>query len=53
MAYKPTNWNTGDVITALKLNHIELELSNNHIEVITKAEYDRLTDKTGLYLIQG
>ena len=28
MAYKPTNWNTGDVITSHKLNNIETGLSN-------------------------
>lgn len=38
MAYEPTNWKTGDVITAEKLNKIETELASKFF--IVGATYD-------------
>ena len=38
MAYTPTNWQTGDVVTAEKMNHIEDGIKNNSIFAITVNE---------------
>lgn len=53
MAYKPTTWTTGDVITADKLNNIESGVTNATINIISQADYDALADKTGVYFIEG
>ena len=34
MSYEPTNWKTGDIITAEKLNKIETELASKFLIVI-------------------
>lgn len=47
MSYTKTNWQTGDVVTADKLNHAEngIELgSMNGFDAIIKSEYDEATD---------
>ena len=38
MSYTKQNWNTGDVITAQKLNHIEDGIANNGLFVVTLTE---------------
>lgn len=43
MAYEPTNWKTGEVITAEKLNHMEDGIASGGISVITIT----LTDAEG------
>lgn len=35
MAYEPTNWQTGDVVTAEKLNNIESGISANESIIVT------------------
>jgi len=58
--YTPHNWVREEIITADKLNNIETGIQNAEkeiqqitVKVVTQAEYDALTDKTGLYVIQG
>jgi len=58
--YTPHNWVSEEIITADKLNNIETGIQNAEkeiqqitVKVVTQAEYDALTDKTGLYVIQG
>jgi len=58
--YTPHNWVSEEIITADKLNNIETGIQNAEkeiqqitVKVVTKAQYDALTDKTGLYVIQG
>ena len=34
MSYTPTEWKTGDIVTAQKLNKIETGIGGNHIEII-------------------
>lgn len=47
----------GSTITTVALDDLIAEMktfeTKNKINVATKAEYDALTDKTGLYVIQG
>ena len=38
MAYEKTNWSSGDVITAEKLNHIEDGIANDKEFIVTIAE---------------
>jgi len=58
--YTPHNWVSEEIITADILNNIETGIQNAEkeiqqitVKVVTKAQYDALTDKTGLYVIQG
>lgn len=58
--YTPHNWVSEEIITADKLNNIETGVQNAEkqiqqitVKVVTQAQYDALTDKTGLYVIQG
>ena len=45
MAYEPTNWQAGDVVTSAKLNKLEQGVANGGVLVIHEDENDRL-DKT-------
>ena len=58
--YTPHSWVSEEIITADKLNNIETgvqnldkEIEQTTVKVVTQAEYDALTDKNGLYVIQG
>lgn len=58
--YTPHNWVSEEIITADKLNNIETGVQDTEkkieqitVKVVTQAQYDALTDKTGLYIIQG
>ncbi|MDN6029078.1 MAG: hypothetical protein L0I02_04670 [Lactobacillus sp.] len=48
---------TGNTITTVALDSLIAEMKTfeavNKINVVTQAQYDALTDKTGLYVIQG
>ena len=33
MAYTPTTWNDGDVITAEKMNKLEKAVQNEHVQM--------------------
>lgn len=47
----------GSTITTVALDNLIAEMktfeAGNEIKVVTQAEYDALTDKTGLYVIKG
>ena len=49
MSYTPTNWQTGDTITAEKLNNMESGIEGNSVFLITVALnelYANVADKT-------
>lgn len=46
MSYTPTNWQTGDIITAEKLNNMENGIENSVL--IVHENYDESTDTTTL-----
>lgn len=46
MAYTPTNWKTGDVITAVKLNNMEGGIDENDTAIITMNS--KIGDMTAL-----
>lgn len=48
MSYDKQNWQTGDVITANKLNHIEDGIANGGGVLVVSAVYDEQTDTTTL-----
>lgn len=44
MSYTPTNWQTGDVITAEKLNHAEEGIATASNVLLIEASYDATLD---------
>ena len=44
MAYEKHNWQTGEVITADKLNHIEDGISSREYVVLEEAAFNELSD---------
>ena len=46
MAYSPTNWQTGDTITATLLNHAEQGISDNDTAISTEASERASADNT-------
>ena len=44
MAYEPTNWKTGDIVTAERLNKIEQFLANLEVGGVTKVTTHTETD---------
>lgn len=48
MSYDKQNWQTGDVITANKLNHIEDGIANGGGVLVINAYFDEQTDKATL-----
>ena len=45
MSYEKQNWQTGDVITATKLNHMENGIADVGTTLIVNAEVDEQTEK--------
>ena len=51
MAYEPTNWKTGDVVTSAKLNKLENAVANSGILAVHVS--DNVLDKTWQELLDA